>query len=108
VRRSDSEFEARPHSPSVVEAVWRSLDTSEALFANYNAVGAFLTAQVLEVHGPVTEALLRQAFAHLEERHRLLAHASSPAATRCAGPKGLQFLPESPSSTVLLRAVSRR
>jgi len=72
VRRSDSEFEARPHSPSVVEAVWRSLDTSEALFANYNAVGAFLTAQVLEVHGPVTEALLRQAFAHLEERHRLL------------------------------------
>jgi hypothetical protein len=71
-RTCETEFEARPDSPSAVEDVWRSLDTGEALFATFNAVGAFLTAQVLEVHGPVTETLLVKAFAHLEKRHRVL------------------------------------
>jgi Condensation domain len=71
-RHCDTEFEAPPDSPSAAEDVWRPLDTSEALFATFNAAGAFLTAQVLEVHGPVTEALLSQAFAHLEKRHRVL------------------------------------
>jgi hypothetical protein len=57
---------------SSVEGVWRALDTSEAIFAAFNAAGAFLTAQVLEVHGPLTETLLLQALAHVEKRHPLL------------------------------------
>jgi hypothetical protein len=59
-------------STSSVEGVWRPLDTSEALFAAFNAAGAFLTANALEVHGPLTETLLLQALAHVEKRHPLL------------------------------------
>jgi hypothetical protein len=59
-------------SASSVEGIWRSLDTSEAVFAAFNAAGAFLTATALEIHGPVTETLLLQALAHVEKRHPLL------------------------------------
>lgn len=59
-------------SKSFPEPVLRALDTTEALFANFNAEGAFLTAQAIEVHGPVTEALLADALAHVEKRHPLL------------------------------------
>jgi hypothetical protein len=55
-----------------IKGMVRPLDTSEALFAVFNAAGAFLTAQALEVHGPLTEALLVEAFTHLEKRHPLL------------------------------------
>ena len=56
-----------------IKGMVRPLDTSEALFAVFNAAGAFLTVQALEVHGPLTETLLVEAFTHLEKRHPLLA-----------------------------------
>ena len=59
-------------STSSVKRIWRSLDTSEALFAAFNAAGAFLMARALEVYGPLTEPLLLQALAHVEKRHPLL------------------------------------
>lgn len=55
-----SRFEARP------------LDTCEGLFHSFNALGAFVTTQALEVRGPLSAPLLREAFAHLERRHPLL------------------------------------
>lgn len=57
---------------SSLESVWRPLDTSEALFATFNAAGAFLSVNALDVHGPVTEPLLLQALAHIEKRHPML------------------------------------
>ena len=51
--------------------IWRPLDTTETLFAAFNAAGAFLMTQTLEVHGPLTETLLLQALEHVEKRHRL-------------------------------------
>ena len=62
----------RANSTSSVEGIWRPLDTSEALFAAFNEEGAFLTAGALKVHGPLTETLLLQALAHVENRHPLL------------------------------------
>lgn len=70
-RPFDSDCAWISSTPSA-ERVWRALDTSEALFATFNAAGAFLTAQALEVHGPLTEGLLVQALAHIEKRHPLL------------------------------------
>src|ERR1700726_347257 len=57
---------------ATIKGISRPLDTSEALFGMFNAAGAFLTVQALEVHGPVTETLLLEAFTHLEKRHPLL------------------------------------
>jgi hypothetical protein len=73
-QRSEAEFgdeRGGTDSASLV-GVWRALDTSEALFAAFNAAGAFLTVQTLEVDGPITETLLAQALAHVERRHWLL------------------------------------
>ena len=58
-------------SLSSVEGFWRALDTSEALFAAFKKQ-EHLTAQALEVHGPVTETLLLQALALVENRHPML------------------------------------
>src|SRR5262249_41824042 len=57
---------------SSLESIWRPLDTSEALFATFNDAGAFLTVNVLDVHGPLTEPLLLQALEHIEKRHTML------------------------------------
>ena len=61
-----------PEFASVARKALRALDTSEALFAAFNAAGAFLNVQALEIHGPITETLLVQALAHVESRHPLL------------------------------------
>jgi hypothetical protein len=73
MRHPEAEFGHDGGDPtSAVGGVWRLLDTSEALFADFNAAGAFLTVQSLDVDGPVTESLLVQALAHVEKRHPLL------------------------------------
>jgi hypothetical protein len=52
--------------------VERPLDTNEWLFALYNDLGAYRTAMAAVVEGPVTETLLREAMAKVQDRHPLL------------------------------------
>jgi len=52
--------------------VERPLDTNEWLFSLYNELGAYLTATAAVVEGPLTEPLLREAMARVQDRHPLL------------------------------------
>jgi len=53
-------------------AVERPLDTNEWLFALYNDLGAYRTAMAAVVEGPLTEPLLREAMARVQDRHPIL------------------------------------
>jgi len=93
VRRSDSEFEARPirlQSLKPSGALWirakrfspttTQLERSSLLSTRSSRAGN---------RGPTASGFSRT----LRSGTDYWAHASSPAATRCAGPKGLQFSP---------------
>ena len=87
-------------SAPCVKAIWRPLDTSEALFATFNAAEAFLTAQVLEINGSLTEDLLVHALAHIEKRHPLLR-------TRIIADKGSLYWAEVAAPTPRISLVDR-